>query len=97
LKFKYSGIELSFNQRVEGELEAVSHQEVSRLLAEKRIEAIAINEVIENTGRGKRVTVADLVIPLQELSTLSASGVPLIDSIRALSKNKEHPNLARGF
>lgn len=97
MKYKYSGIELSSNQRVEGELEAVSHQEVSRLLADKRIEAIAINEVIAHSGRGKRVTVADLVIPLQELSTLSASGVSLIDSIRALSKNKEHPNLAKGF
>jgi general secretion pathway protein F/type IV pilus assembly protein PilC len=97
MKYQYSGIELSSNQRVEGELEAVSHQEAIRLLADKRIEAFAVNEVSGHSGRGKRVTISDLVIPLQELATLSASGVSLIDAIRALSKNKEHPNLGKGF
>ncbi|MGS2719903.1 type II secretion system F family protein [Paraglaciecola aestuariivivens] len=97
MKYKYSGIELSSKQRVEGEIDALSHQEAVRLLADKRIEAFAVNQLEEHQGKGKKVVVADLVIPLQELATLSASGVALIDAVRALSKNKEHPNLAKGF
>lgn len=97
MKYKYAGIELSSNQRVQGDIEAISYQEAVRLLAEKRIEAFSVSEVTEHTKRGKRVTLADLVIPLQELATLSASGVSLIDAVRALSHNKEHPNLAKGF
>ncbi|MBN7828156.1 type II secretion system F family protein, partial [Bowmanella dokdonensis] len=47
--------------------------------------------------KGRRVTVSDLVIPLQELATLTDSGVALIDAVKALAQNDEHPNLAKGF
>jgi general secretion pathway protein F len=97
VKYKYSGVELTSNQRVQGDIEAVSYQEAVRLLAEKRIDAFSLSELTEHTKRGKKVTLVDLVIPLQELATLSGSGVSLIDAVRALSHNKEHPNLARGF
>lgn len=97
MKYKYTGIELSTNQRVEGDIEAVSRQEATRLLADKKVEVFTVEKFIQSTKRGKKVTVSDLVIPLQELATLSASGVSLIDAVRALSQNPEHPNLAKGF
>jgi general secretion pathway protein F/type IV pilus assembly protein PilC len=97
VKYKYTGLELSSKQRVEGEIDAVSHQEAIRLLADKRIEVFVLEESVRDVIRGRRVKLPDLVIPLQELATLSASGVSLIDAVRALAQNKEHPRLARGF
>ena len=42
MKFHYEGIELATQQTVEGELEAVSEQEVVRTLDEQRIEALTV-------------------------------------------------------
>ena len=43
MKFYYEGIELATRQAVQGELEAVSEQEVVRLLSEQRIEALMLS------------------------------------------------------
>ena len=97
MKFKYSGIELSSKQEVNGEIDAVSQQEAVRLLAEKRIEVFGLEESLHVAKTGRRVTSSDLVLPLQELATLTSAGVALLDAVKALSQNKEHPQLARGF
>jgi general secretion pathway protein F len=97
LKFNYTGLELSSKQQISGEIVAVSYQEAVRLLAEKRIEVFALEEAPQVSKSGRRVSTSDLVIPLQELATLASSGVSLIDAVKALGQNKEHPNLARGF
>jgi general secretion pathway protein F len=97
VKFYYEGIELVTRQAIQGELEAVSEQEVVRLLSEQRIEALMVRPSEQKRTRGRRVTSNDLVLPLQELATLTAQGVTLIDALQALSDNEEHPNLARGF
>ncbi|WP_416305719.1 type II secretion system F family protein [Neptunicella sp. SCSIO 80796] len=97
MKFKYQGIELSSNQRVEGEIDAVSRQEAVRLLTDMRIEAFDVEPHVEQQKRGRKVTTSDLAIPLQELATLTDSGVSLVDAVKALAQNKENPLLARGF
>lgn len=97
MKFTYTGLELSSKQQISGEIEAVSQQEAVRLLAEKRIEVFSVETAQLISKSGRRVNVTDLVIPLQEMATLTSSGVSLIDAIKALGQNKEHPNLARGF
>lgn len=97
MKFKYSGLELSSQQQVTGEMDAVSQQEAVRLLAERRIEVFTLEGTQQVHKSGRKVSSSDLVIPLQELATLTSSGVSLIDAVRALGQNKEHPNLARGF
>lgn len=97
MKFNYEGIELSSKQQIKGDIEAVSQQEAARILAEKRIEVFVLKPVTVDVKRGRRVTVADLVIPLQELATLTSSGVSLIDAVKALGQNNEHANLAKGF
>jgi general secretion pathway protein F len=97
VKFTYTGLELSSKQQISGEIEAVSQQEAVRLLAEKRIEVFSVETAQLISKSGRRVNVTDLVIPLQEMATLTSSGVSLIDAIKALGQNKEHPNLARGF
>jgi general secretion pathway protein F/type IV pilus assembly protein PilC len=97
VKFTYTGLELSSKQQISGEIEAVSQQEAVRLLAEKRIEVFSVEPAQLISKSGRRVNVTDLVIPLQEMATLTSSGVSLIDAIKALGQNKEHPNLARGF
>jgi general secretion pathway protein F len=97
VKFTYTGLELSSKQQISGEIEAVSQQEAVRLLAEKRIEVFSVETAQLISKSGRRVNVTDLVIPVQEMATLTSSGVSLIDAIKALGQNKEHPNLARGF
>jgi general secretion pathway protein F len=97
VKFSYTGLELSSTQQISGEIEAVSQQEAARLLAEKRIEVFVVERAQQVSKSGRRVTTSDLVIPLQELATLTSSGVSLIDAVKALGQNKEHPNLAKGF
>jgi general secretion pathway protein F len=97
VKFTYTGLELSSKQQISGEIEAVSQQAAVRLLAEKRIEVFSVEPTQLISKSGRRVNITDLVIPLQEMATLTSSGVSLIDAIKALGQNKEHPNLARGF
>ncbi|GGO63612.1 type II secretion system F family protein [Bowmanella pacifica] len=97
MKFRYQGIEQASEQRVEGVVEAVSYQEAMRQLATMRIDVFLLEEHQSVSKKGRRVTVSDLVIPLQELATLTDSGVALIDAVKALAQNDEHPNLAKGF
>ncbi|WP_102798346.1 type II secretion system F family protein [Bowmanella denitrificans] len=97
MKFHFRGIDRTTGQRVEGDIEAVSQAEGVRQLAEKRIDAFEVEAFVPSKKRGRKVKTADLVLPLQELATLTVSGVALIDAVRALAQNDEHPNLAKGF
>ncbi|MBD1389805.1 type II secretion system F family protein [Neiella sp. HB171785] len=97
MKFSYKGVEEASNQVVEGELDAVSQQEAMRVLAERRIEVFQLQQAQQYAQKGRKVKTADLVLPLQELATLTSSGVTLIDAIKALSNNDEHPQMAKGF
>ena len=97
MKYKYIGIDEATNQRIEGEVEAVSQQEAVRQLSEQRIEVFSLKPAEQASTKGKRVTVSDLVLPLQELAALTGSGVSLIDSVKAIAQKKDHPRLAKGF
>lgn len=97
MKFNYSGLEIASKQPISGEIDAVSQQDAVRKLAEQRIEVFSVEAAQPLIKSSRRVKVTDLVIPLQELATLTSSGVALIDAIKALGQNKEHPNLAKGF
>jgi len=97
MKYHYEGID-ALSQKVEsGDVEAASEVEALRTLQARRIEVIKLEQIKETNAGNKRVTVSDLVLPLQELATLTASGVVLVDAVNALSRNKEHPGLAKGF
>jgi general secretion pathway protein F len=97
LKYNYTGLELSSSQQISGEVDAVSQQDAVRILMEKRIEVFFIEPANKISKSGRKVKVTDLVIPLQEMATLTSSGVSLIDAVKALGQNKEHVSLARGF
>ena len=97
MKFDYSGIDMSSSHTVSGEIESISEAEALRELQKRRIEVVTLHKQKEKLGRKRRVSVTDLVLPLQELATLTASGVVLVDALNALAKNKEHAGLAIGF
>ena len=97
MRFHYEGIEATTKQAVTGEMEAVSQQEVIRWLEEQRIEAVAIQPAEKKAIAGRAVKPNDLVLPLQEMAVLTEQGVTLVDALKALSQNDEHPNLGRGF
>lgn len=97
MKFLYNGIDTATKSEVNGDIDATSEQEAMRSLTRMRIEVYKLVPSDHQAMGRKKVSPSDLVLPLQELSTLSESGVPLVDAVTALSKNKEHPGLARGF
>ncbi|GGW92462.1 type II secretion system F family protein [Alteromonas halophila] len=97
MKFSYEGIDLTTEKSVSGEIDATSENEALRTLQSRKIEATKIHEVKERTGGKRKVTTSDLVLPLQELATLTESGVVLVEAVSALARNKSHPGLADGF
>lgn len=97
MKFDYSGVDLTTQQTVSGDIEAFSDAEALRELQKRRIEVISLNQQKEKLGKKRKVSVADLALPLQEMATLTESGVVLVDALNALAKNKEHAGLAIGF
>jgi general secretion pathway protein F/type IV pilus assembly protein PilC len=97
VKFTYQGIDLNTSEVLNGEVEAVSEADALRNLGEQQIEVILLDEFKEKRRSGRKVSQSDLIVPLQELATLTSSGVTLVDAIRALSNNNEHPRMADGF
>lgn len=97
MKFEFSGIDLTSQQSVNGDIEAISEAEALRDLQNRRIEVVSLRPYRERLGRKRKVSVADLALPLQEMATLTESGVVLVDALNALAKNKEHAGLALGF
>ena len=97
MKFSYQGIDLNTSESLKGEIDAVSEAEALRQLSEQQIEVVALDIFKTKRKRGRVVKSSDLIVPLQELATLTSSGVTLVDAIRALSNNDEHPRLADGF
>ena len=97
MNFYYEGIDLVTKQSVHGEYDAVSEQRVVHWLEEQHIEALTVRLSEKKEKNGRAVRNSDLVLPLEELSTLTSQGVTLIDSLKALSENDENPLMARGF
>lgn len=97
MKYTYQGINVKTSELVEGELNGVSDVDVVRALADRGIEAISVTPNDDTHLKSKKVTVSDLTLPLQELATLTESGVTLVEAVNALAKNKEHAGLAKGF
>lgn len=97
MKFKYSGFQNNNGERVAGVIQASAKQEAYRLLKEMGIQVFSLQTHKSDLKPGRKVKLDDLVLPLQELATLIASGVSLIDAIYALADNEEHPRLSRGF
>ncbi len=97
MKFIYQGIDTNLGQSENGEIEALSEAEAYRLLQQRNIEVIRLDPQEQKIAGKKKVTVSDLVVPLQELATLTESGVILVDALNALAQNKLHFGLAQGF
>lgn len=97
MKFSYQGIDLKTSNFVEGELDGVSDIDVVRILASRNIEAVLVKPHEDGTKTQKKVKVSDLTLPLQELATLTESGVALLEAVHAIAKNKEHSGLSKGF
>lgn len=97
MKFDYRGIDLTTEQMISGDMEALSEAEALRELQKRRIEVVSLAPHKDKLGKIRKVSVTDLVLPLQEMATLTESGVVLIDALNALAKNKEHVGLSHGF
>lgn len=97
MNFKYSGINKVSGERTSGNITAHSARDAIKRLEADSIEAISIDANLAGNIRFRKVKVDDLVLPLQELSTLLNSGVSIAESLSALASNRENPSLAHEF
>ena len=97
MKYNYSGIDKNTSQETKGSIDALNEQDALRQLRMQRIDVFRLSEDTPTQKGGKKVKKKDLVLPLQELATLTQAGVALPEAVKALSENKEHLGLAQGF
>lgn len=97
MKYSYEGINTKTAERVKGEIDGVTDTDIVNILAARNIEAYSITPHNDDHGKSKKVVISDLTLPLQELATLTESGVTLLEAVNALANNKEHLGIARGF
>ncbi|GBL04175.1 type II secretion system F family protein [Glaciecola sp. KUL10] len=96
MKFRYQGIHKGTQQKTQGLIEASSKAEVLSKLSQE-IELFDVQREQIHQKAVKKLKLKDLLVPLQELATLSESGVSLIDSLAAIAENSEYQDLSRGF
>lgn len=97
MKYSYTGLDLTTNQQVNGELEAITDLDAVRELKQRNIEAIKVAIAEDKSHRVKKVKAADLVLPLQELATLVESGVVLLEAVQSIARKKDHSGVSKGF
>lgn len=97
MRYLYTGIDKNTSQNVSGEIEAISELDAVRKLSAQRVEAFKLEEYKKQFKLTRKVKRSDLVVPLQELATLTDSGVTLVSSLHALADNNEHTGVANGF
>ena len=97
MKFYYEGLDNVSKQMVRGSGMRSVSKAVVRWLDGQRIDAVTVRLAEKKPKRGRAVKQKDLLIPLQELAILTEQGVTLIDALKAVAENDEHPNLAYGF
>ncbi|AEP31202.1 type II secretion system F family protein [Brumicola nitratireducens] len=97
MKFLYQGIETKTKQRVHGVIDASTLQHAHAQLREQEIQAVTLSINPEKKITGKKVKISDLVLPIQELATLTEAGVSLIDAIYSLAESDQNMRISQGF
>lgn len=97
MKFLYQGIETKTKQRVHGVIDASTLQHAHAQLREQEIQAVTLSINPEKKITGKKLKISDLVLPIQELATLTAAGVSLIDAIYSLAESDQNMRISQGF
>ena len=99
-KFKYRAL-TSTNERIEGEYEAKSKEEVITLLSSNNYYPLKIEEVIESTeinlGLPKKVKLKDISIFCRQFYTMLDAGVQIDDCLEILTSQMTNDTLKKAL
>src|SRR6201996_7658346 len=97
--FEYTAIDNGGRERT-GILEGDTPRHIRQLLREKQLLPVSVNEVAQKEatrqrsfGFGRRVSAADLSLFTRQLATLVRAGLPLEESLLAVSQQTEKPRV----
>lgn len=98
--FEYTAVDVSGRER-KGVLEGDTARQVRQLLRDKNLLPVSVSEVAktERRGRGLQITLrrgvsaADLALLTRQIATLVRSGLPLEESLAAVSEQTEKPRI----
>ena len=98
--FEYIALEAGGRER-KGILEADTPRQVRQLLREKQLLPVTVTEVMQKEAANtqskfsapKRVSAADLALFTRQLATLVRAGLPLEESLLAVSQQTEKPRI----
>src|ERR1700761_3369766 len=98
--FEYTAIDNGGRERT-GILEGDTPRHIRQLLREKQLLPVSVNEVAQKEATrqrssfnvGRRVSAADLSLFTRQLATLVRAGLPLEESLLAVSQQTEKPRI----
>src|ERR1700761_7914023 len=98
--FEYTAIDTGGKERT-GILEGDTPRHIRQLLREKQLLPVSVNEVAQKEATrqrssfnvGRRVSAADLSLFTRQLATLVRAGLPLEESLLAVSQQTEKPRI----
>lgn len=103
-RFRYQAMNAE-GVALDGEVVAASEREAARAIEQRGLIALAIKPAdaggtVANSalgGRRARLKAQDLILSLQELSTLLGAGVGLADAVAAQARANPHPKMREAF
>jgi len=97
--FEYTALDTGGHER-KGVLEGDTARQVRQLLRERQLLPVAVNEVAQREAKreasfslARRVSAADLSLFTRQLATLVRAGLPLEESLLAVSQQTEKPRI----
>src|SRR5690242_14782728 len=97
--FEYTALDAGGKERT-GILEGDTPRHIRQLLREKQLLPVSVNEVAQKEAKrqrsfslGRRVSAADLSLFTRQLATLVKAGLPLEESLLAVSQQTEKPRI----
>jgi type IV pilus assembly protein PilC len=103
-KYRYKGIQ--GNKYTDGKIEALNKEEAAFKLKEQKIIITSLDKISgkeidkksENKQKnkrksGKKVPVHEIIVFTKKLETMVRAGLPILETIKMLEKQTEHPNL----
>ncbi|PJK09222.1 type II secretion system protein [Lysobacteraceae bacterium NML120232] len=102
-RFRYQALN-SEGVKLDGEVVAAGEREAARSIEQRGLMPLSVKPADEQAapsgvlaGRKAKLNAQDLILALQELSTLLAAGVGLADAVNAQARSNPHPKMRDAF
>lgn len=102
-RFRYQALN-SEGVKLDGEIVATGEREAARAIEQRGLMPLSVKPADEQAapsgvlaGRKAKLSAQDIILALQELSTLLAAGVGLADAVNAQARSNPHPKMRDAF